>query len=73
MSHVISTHLQDPLFNALETIAETRHRKFSEIVQEALHFYVREYADYKIALDRLENHTDEVIDEAELKNRLGWT
>lgn len=72
MSHVISTRLQDDLYMSLETIAETRHRKLSQIVQEALDHYVENYADYKIALDRLNNHTDEVIDEKELKRRLGW-
>ncbi len=72
MSHVISTRLQDDLFESLEQIAETRQRKFSEIVQEALQHYVEERADYHIALDRLNNHTDLLIDEDELKKRLNW-
>ncbi len=72
MSHVISARLQDSLYFSLESIAESRDRKLSEIMQEALNYYVKEYADYQIALDRLHNHTDEVIDGNELKHRLGW-
>jgi len=72
MSHIISTRLQDDLYKMLEGIAEVRHRKLSEIVQEALSFYLEEHANYQIALDRLNNHTDEIIDENELKKRLGW-
>ncbi len=72
MSHVISARLQDDLFNSLESIAKTRNRKFSEIIQEALEHYINELADYSIALDRLHNHTDVIIDEDELTRRLGW-
>ena len=72
MSHVISTRLQDDLYASLENIAENRQRKLSEVIQEALRRYVEEYGDYLIAMDRLHDHTDEVIDETELKRRLGW-
>lgn len=72
MTHVISTRLQDDVYFSLEHIATSRQRKLSEIVQEALGHYIENYADYYIALDRLNDHTDEVIDEAELMRRLEW-
>ena len=72
MSHDLSARVQDDLYDSLESIAHARHRKFSEIIQEALRHYVEEYAEYQIALDRLSDHTDKIIDEAELKHRLGW-
>jgi len=72
MSHVISTRLKENLYSALERIADTRQRSFSEIVQDALQCYVEDYADYKIAVDRLHDHTDEIIDSSELERRLGW-
>lgn len=73
MSHVVSARLQDELYQSLELVAERRQRKVSEIIQEALSRYVEEYADYQIALDRLNKHTDTIIETDELKRRLGWT
>ncbi len=72
MSHVISTRLQDDLYFSLTDIAETRKRKLSDIFQEAIHSYIQDHVDYQIALDRLNDHTDEVIDEGEMRARLGW-
>jgi predicted DNA-binding protein len=72
MSHVISARLQDEVFFSLESIAENRQRKLSEIVQEAIAHYIEDYADYRIAMERLHDHTDEIVDEPELRRRLGW-
>ncbi len=72
MSHVISTRLEDDVFFSLESISEKRHRKISEIIKEALTHYIDNYADYHLALDRLNDHNDEVIDSAEMKRRLEW-
>ena len=72
MSHVLSARVQDELYDSLEGIAQARHRKFSEVIQDALRHYVEEYADYQIAVDRLSDHADKIIDETELKHRLGW-
>ncbi len=72
MSHIISTRLQDELYFSLTDIAERRKRKLSEIFQEALQSYIENHADYQTALDRLHDHTDEIISETEMKRRLGW-
>ncbi len=52
MSHVVSTRVQDSLYDTLGQIAVSRDRKVSEIIQEALSVYAAEYADYHIALER---------------------
>ncbi|MCX7122529.1 MAG: DNA-binding protein [Gammaproteobacteria bacterium] len=70
MSHVISARLQDDLYFSLENIAGNRQRKLSEIIQEAISRYVEDYADYHIALDRLNDHADQLIDMNEMKRRL---
>ena len=72
MSHVISTRLPDELYTSLTEVAAERERKVSEIIQEALSYYVNYCAEYKLALERLNNPLDEVISDKELQERLGW-
>lgn len=75
-SKTISTRLPVNIFNTLNTIAKERKRKKEEILKEALEMYIEEWSDYKIAKERLNNPSDEVLTEKEflneLKNDLGW-
>jgi len=75
-SKTISTRLPVNIFNTINTIAEERKRKKGEILKEALEMYIEEWSDYKIAKERLNDPSDEVLTEEEflieLKNDLGW-
>ena len=75
-SKTISTRLPVNIFNTINTIAKERKRKKGEILKEALEMYIEEWSDYKIAKERLNNPSDEVLTEKEflneLKNDLGW-
>lgn len=72
MSKVMSLRLPENIVSTLQEIATQRNRKQSEIIREALEWYCEEAADYRIAVDRLMNPSDPVIDEARLLEDLDW-
>jgi predicted DNA-binding protein len=57
---------------SIDEIAELRNRNRGEIVREALRFYIDTMADYRIAIDRLKDPTDEIQTEEEFLAELGW-
>ncbi len=70
MAHVISTRLNDEIYSEISNMAHERHRKVSEIFQEAIQAYLEDYSDYHIALDRLKDPRDEVMTEEEFSKLL---
>lgn len=72
-SHVLSARVSDELAGAIINIAKERHRKPAEVVREALELYLESWADHKIALDRMKNPADKIVDEKELLEGLGWS
>jgi len=62
-SKTISTRLPVNIFNTINTIAKERKRKKEEILKEALEMYIEEWSDYKIAKERLNDPSDEVLTE----------
>ncbi len=48
--------------DALDAVARERRRTRAEIVREAVDVYLARWADYGIALDRLADPNDEVVD-----------
>ncbi len=71
MSTAISVRLPDDLAQQLDGIAGATDRPRSYIVQKALEFYLEDYADLQIALDRLHDQTDATISGKELRKKLG--
>ncbi len=75
-SKTISTTLPINVFNRLGEIAVERKRNKADIVKEALELYIDEWEDYKIAIRRLEDSSDEILSEKEFLNELkedfGW-
>ena len=71
MSTPISIRIPEELAHRLDGIAKETERPRSYIVQKALEFYIEEYADLQIALDRLHDRTDDFISGIELRNHLG--
>ena len=71
MSTAISVRLPKNLANQLDGIAKETERPRSFIIQKALEFYIEDYADLQIALDRLHDKSDEVISAKEMRKSLG--
>ncbi len=69
---VLSTRLPEDLYNAVEEVSKLRKRKRNEIVTEAVQLYIENYAEYKLAIDRLNDHTDEILNESDFMDELGW-
>jgi predicted DNA-binding protein len=72
MTRTISARLPDEMIDSLNEIAHDRKRKMGEIVKEAVEVYLESWADYKIAVERLNNHTDPILSEQEFLDELGW-
>ena len=70
MSIIISLRLDEEIANQLEDIAKTTDRSKSHLIREAIEQYVAEYADYQIALDRLNDLHDEIISSREMRELL---
>ncbi len=68
----ISAKVPDDLLVSIDEIAVLRNRNRGEIVREALNFYIDTMADYRIAIDRLGDPTDEIQTEEEFLTELGW-
>ena len=62
MSNVVATRFPQETVQALDAVARERKRTRAEIVREAVDVYLARWADYAIALDRLGDPTDEVVD-----------
>ena len=70
MSTTISLRLSEDLAEQLEEIAQSADRSKSYLIKKAIEQYLAEYADYRIALDRLHDVRDEIISSKELRKRL---
>ena len=66
----ISLRLPEIVLEQLEAIAEESDRSKSYLIRKAIEQYLEEYADYRIALDRLHDKDDEIISPEELRKRL---
>ena len=66
----ISLRLPDDIHEQLEDIAEDTDRSKSYLIKKAIEQYLEEYADYQLALDRLNDKDDKIISSKELRKRL---
>jgi RHH-type rel operon transcriptional repressor/antitoxin RelB len=71
MNTAISVRLPKELTERLDSIAKETERPRSYIIQKALEFYIDDYADLQVALDRLHDRTDPVVSGKELRKSLG--
>jgi predicted DNA-binding protein len=75
-SKIISAKLPESVFNMLDAIAAERKREKEDIVKEALELYIEDWEDYKIAIRRLKDSSDEILSEeeflSELRESFGW-
>ena len=71
MATLVSVRLPDELARAVEHLARSLDRPRTYLVRKALETYLAEYADYEVALDRLRDKGDVILDSQEMKRRLG--
>jgi RHH-type rel operon transcriptional repressor/antitoxin RelB len=71
MSVVFSIRVPEELAKELEQIAAETERPRSFHVQKAIETYIREFADFQIALDRLRDQSDPVVSPRDLRKSLG--
>lgn len=67
----ISLRIPDDIHEQLEEIAEDTDRTKSYLIKKAIEQYLEEFADYQLALDRLNDKDDEIISSKQLRKRLG--
>jgi RHH-type rel operon transcriptional repressor/antitoxin RelB len=71
MKATVSIRLPDELTKNLDDIAKETERPRSFHIQKAIETYIEDFADLRIAIDRLRNPKDEVISSKELRKSLG--
>ena len=71
MTETISIRAPKKLLKMLEDIASATDRNRTYHIIKAIEYYINEYADLMIALDRLTDPTDSVVSIEEMKNSLG--
>ena len=67
----VSIRIPDDIHEQLEEIAEDTDRSKSYLIKKAIEKYLEEFADYQLALDRINDKDDEIISSKELRKRLG--
>ena len=72
MTKTISARLPLNMISSIEEVAAERKRKRGDIVRDALEIYLDTWADYQIAMERLKDAQDEILNEKEFLSELGW-
>jgi len=71
ISTSISVRLPDDIARNLEDLAKMIERPKTYVIRKAIEEYLKEYADYLIALERLNNKDDKIISDGEMMELLG--
>jgi RHH-type rel operon transcriptional repressor/antitoxin RelB len=71
ISTSISIRLPDDVAKSLESLAATLERPKTYVIRKAIEEYLREYADYLIALERLNDKDEIIISEEVMMEQLG--
>jgi RHH-type rel operon transcriptional repressor/antitoxin RelB len=71
MKATVSIRLPDILTKNLDEIAKETERSRSFHIQKAIEMYIEDFADLRIAIDRLRNPKDEIVSSKDLRKSLG--
>lgn len=71
ISTSISIRISDDLAQSLESLADTIDRPKTYVIRKAIEEYLRDYADYLIALERLKDKEDGIVSDGEMMELLG--
>ncbi|MGD0277936.1 MAG: ribbon-helix-helix protein, CopG family [Smithella sp.] len=72
MRATVSIRLPDILTKNLDEIARETERSRSFHIQKAIEMYIEDFADLRIAIDRLRNPKDEIVSSKDLRKSLGF-
>lgn len=70
MAQTISFRASQGLYDKLDMVANETERKKTYHIVKAIEYYLEEYADLQISLDRLNDHSDKIISIEELEREL---
>ena len=71
MSRAVTLRLPEEMLEEVELLAKNLDRSKTYLIKQAIEIYLEEYADYQIALDRLNDKDDEILTGKELRDCLG--
>ena len=71
MSTAISVRIRDDLASKLSEISKETERPKSFHVQKAIETYLSDIADLQIALDRLHDPSDPIVDLEKMRKNIG--
>ena len=66
----ITARLPDELVNALDAAARTLKRTRAELIRQAVEHYLEDFDDLSVAVERLRDPNDPVLDWDEVKREL---
>ena len=67
----MTIRLPDDMAKKLEYAAKVTERTKTFLIKEAIETYLEDHHDYRIALDRLLDKDDEIIESSDLRGKLG--
>ena len=70
MSKVINFRIPEDLLKKLEIVSKETERNKSYIIRKALEYYLNEYMDYLIAINRLNDKNDKIISYEEMRKKV---
>jgi len=70
MSKVINFRIPEDLLKKLEIVSKETERNKSYIIRKALEYYLNEYMDYLIAINRLNDKNDKIISYEEMRKKI---
>ena len=70
MLTAVSIRLSDDIAHELEGITRTMECSKTYIIRKAIESYLRACADYRVAIERLNDDDDEIISSDEMRGRL---
>jgi predicted DNA-binding protein len=71
MSRAVTLRLSEEILEEVELLAKNLDRSKTYLIKQAIEIYLEEYADYQIALDRLNDKDDEILTGKELRGCFG--
>jgi len=66
----ITARLSDELLSQLDEAASRLNRTRAQVVRQAIEYYLDDLEDLRLALDRLQDPSDAVLDWADVKREL---
>ena len=70
MTQQVTARLPDPVVDALDTAARQLRRSRADVIRLAIEHYLEDFDDLAVAIDRLRDPSDPVLDWDEVRREL---